>query len=112
MNFIQKIRAAWKVKSFVEDGLKEAKMPTSTGKPGYKTTEFWLHLASQAGVLWGAVQGFIPPKYAALVSIVGACVYNVGQIIIKAVREVQATKQQTTTVVTTEVPVTTVTTPQ
>lgn len=85
-------------------------MQTESGTPGYKTTEFWMHLASQAGILWGAVSGFVPPKWAAIISVVGISVYNVGRTIAKAVADIQAAKATSTTVTTTA-PVTTVTTP-
>lgn len=85
-------------------------MPTVTGKPGWKTTEFWMNLAGQAGVLWGAVQGFIPPKYAAVVAVAGTALYTIARTIAKAVTDIQAAKAASTTVMTTE-PVTTVTTP-
>lgn len=85
-------------------------MPTESGTPGYKTTEFWLHLASQAAILWGAVQGFVPPKYAALISVVGISIYNIGRVVAKAVADFQTAKKGLATVTTTA-PVTTVTTP-
>lgn len=109
MGIIDKIKLLFKVKSFVNTGIKEAKK-MDNGKPGYKTTEFWLQLAAQAGTLWGAVQGFIPPKYASIISIVGIAVYTIARTVAKAVSDVQATKAATTTMATTE-PVTTVTTP-
>lgn len=110
MIIIDKIKALFALNTFVNTTVKEAKLQTESGTPGWKTTEFYLHLATQIGTLWGAVQGFIPPKYAVLVSIIGASVYNIGRIVAKAVADVQATKATTTTVTTTE-PVTTVTTP-
>lgn len=110
MNIIDKIKLLLKLNSVINTEIKEAKMPTESGTPGWKTTEFYLHLATQIGTLWGAVQGFIPPKYAVLVSIVGASVYNIGRIVAKAVADIQTAKKESTTVTTTA-PVTTVTTP-
>lgn len=110
MTLFEKIKTAWAVKGFAEKEFKEATMPTATGKPGWKTTEFWMSMATQAGVLWGAVSGFIPPKYAAIISTAGVALYTVARTIQKAVSEIQATKASTATVTTTE-PVTTVTTP-
>ena len=110
MNILDKIRLAWKTKDFVEETIKEAKMQTESGTPGYKTTEFYLHIATQIGILWGAVQGFVPPKYAVIVSVVGASVYNIGRVIAKAIADIQASKATQTTVTTNE-PVTTITTP-
>lgn len=110
MNWFQKIKLLFTVKSFVEDEVKEAKMPTASGKPGYRTSEFWWGLATQAGVLWGAIQGFVPPKWAAIISTAGVALYTVARTVAKAVTDIQATKQATATVSTTQ-PVTTVTTP-
>lgn len=92
MNIFQKIKALFAVNSSVEEIIKEAKMDTATGKPGWKTTEFWMNVATQIGVLWGAVQGFVPPKVAAIVSIVGAAVYTVARTVAKAVSDVQTAK--------------------
>ena len=109
MNIFQKIKLAFQLKGIVEEEIKEAKMPTASGKPGWKSSEFWWGLATQAGVLWGAVQGFIPPKWAAIVSTVGVAIYTVARTVAKAVSDVQAAKAGSTTVATTA-PVTTVTT--
>lgn len=79
-------------------------------KSGWKTSEFWFSLAAQAGVLWGAVQGFVPPKVAAIVSVAGAALYTVARTILKAVSDVQAVKAASSTVTTTQ-PVTTITNP-
>ena len=86
-------------------------MPTATGKPGWKTTEFWLQAAGQLGILWASIQGFIPPKYAAIITVAGTAVYTIARTIAKAVSDVQAVKATQETVTTTAVPVTTVTTP-
>lgn len=85
-------------------------MPSASGSPGWKTTEFWLKAAQSAVVLWGTVRGFIPPKYAVIVEAVGLAVYTIARTVSKAVSDIQATKSSTATV-TTSSPVTTVTTP-
>lgn len=85
-------------------------MDSASGKPGWKTTEFWMNLAAQAGVLWAAVQGFVPPKIAAIVTVAGTAIYTIARTISKAVSDIQYAKQDQTTVTTTQ-PVTTVTTP-
>lgn len=110
MNIFQKIKSLWAFKGFVDTEIKEATMQTESGTPGYKTTEFYFHLATQLGTLWGAVQGFVPPKYAAIIAVIGASVYNVGRIVAKAIADIQTAKATSTTVSTTE-PVTTITTP-
>lgn len=85
-------------------------MDTASGKPGWKTTEFWMNMATQIGVLWGAVNHFVPPQYAAIISVSGIAVYTIARTIAKAVADVQAAKATSSTVTTTQ-PVTTVTTP-
>lgn len=110
MNVIQELLAGWKVKTFLQDEYKEATLPTTSGKPGWKTTEFWMNLAGQVGILWGAVNHFVPPQYAAIISIGGIAIYTVARTIAKAVSDIQVAKAVSTTVSTTA-PVTTVTTP-
>lgn len=111
MNIIQEIKAFFVAKRVFEEIKTEAtKMDTKSGKPGWKTTEWWLSLATQAGVLWGAIQGFIPPKYAAIIAVAGTAVYTVARTIAKAVSDIQAAKATQATVTTTQ-PVTTITTP-
>lgn len=85
-------------------------MPTASGKPGWKTTEFWLNLGVQAANLFGAIKGFLPPQTAAIIAAVGTAIYTIAATVRKAVADVQATKAASTTVSTTA-PVTTVTTP-
>lgn len=86
-------------------------MPTTAiGKPGWKTTEWWLNVAAQLGLLWGTVQHFIPPQYAAIISVAGVAIYTVARTIAKAVSDIQAAKAASMTVTTTA-PTTTVTTP-
>lgn len=45
--------------------------------PGWKTSEFWAHVAAQVSTFWLAIEGFIPPKYAVIVSVVGTSVYTI-----------------------------------
>lgn len=85
-------------------------MPTVSGKPGWQTTEFWMNLAGQLIVLWGAVKGFVPHQIAMIVTIAATAVYTIARTISKAVTDVQAAKSVSTTV-TTSAPVTTVTSP-
>ena len=91
MNIFQKVILLFKVKGIVETEIKEAQI-MNNGTPGWKTSEFWMQLASQAGVLWAAVQGFIPwAKYAAvIITVVGTAVYTVSRTIYKAISDVKA----------------------
>lgn len=89
MSIISKIKAFFTVKSSFEQIVREAKMESPVGKPAWKTTEFYFNLAGQIGVMWGAVSGFIPPQYAAIISTVGIAIYTIARTISKAVTDVQ-----------------------
>lgn len=81
-------------------------MPVGTTS-GWKTSEFWLNVAAQLATLWGAVQGFIPPKYAAIISTAGIAVYTIARTVLKAKTDIQAVSQTsapTTTVTATVTP--------
>ncbi len=89
MNIFQKLKALFALKSIVEKEITEAKMETSSGKPGWKTSEFWMNAAAQLGVLWGAVHGFIPQPWASIISIAGVAVYTIARTVTKAVSDIQ-----------------------
>lgn len=110
MTIFQKIKLLFAVKSGVEEIAKEIKMENASGKPGWKTTEFWGKIGLQVMTLWGAVKGFIPGNYAIIIGTSLEAVYTICRTVAKAVSDIQATKKATATVTTTE-PVTTVTTP-
>lgn len=81
-------------------------------KSGWKTSEFWGKVATQAATLWAAVGGFVPPKIAIIVVAVAEGVYTIARTVLKMNETIQAAKVNTpTTTVTTTAPTTTVTTP-
>lgn len=88
LNPIAVIRAYFTVKKTGEEIVQEANMQSI--KDGWKTSEFWAHVASQVAILWGAVNGFIPAKYAAIISVAGISVYNVGRVVVKAAADIKA----------------------
>ena len=92
MNIFQEIKALFALKSTAEEIYKEATMPVGT-TPGWKTSEFWLNVATQVATFWGAIQGFIPPKYAAIISTAGIAVYTIARTILKAKTDIQAVSQ-------------------
>ena len=92
MNLFQKIRALLATRSAMNQIVKEAKMETVSGRPGWKTTEFWMHVATQAGVLWGVVHGLVPAPWNAIVPIVGSSIYAICATVRKAVADIQAAK--------------------
>lgn len=97
MKIFQQIKALFAFKSFITTELREGKMVTESGKPGWRTTEFWMNLAGQVAVLWGAVHGFIPQPWASIISISGIAVYTIARTITKAIGDVQAAKAGTLT---------------
>ena len=83
----------------------------NTVTPGWRTSEFYLNLAAQIATLWGTVSGFIPPKYAAIISTAGIAVYTVARTILKAIADIQAARASTTTTTVTPAATTTTTQP-
>lgn len=79
-------------------------------KSGWKTSEFWGKVAAQAGVIWAAVGGFVPPKYAAIIVVSAEGIYTIARTALKIYQTIHGSDADTTTVTTTQ-PVTTVTTP-
>jgi len=53
-------------------------------KPGYKTTEFYITIATQLGSLIAGIQGGLPPKYAGIVAGIAAIGYQVSRGLAKA----------------------------
>lgn len=69
-------------------------------KTGYKTTEFWMTLAAQVGVIWTAVEGLVPGKWAAIISVSGAGLYAILRTVLKLVADLkEISKAQTTSAV-------------
>lgn len=48
-------------------------------KPGWKTTEFWLTVATEVGVVSSAASGVLSPKYATFAATVSAAAYAVAR---------------------------------
>ncbi len=92
MNIFEKIHALLTLKNVIQTELKGATMPTASGKPGYLTTEFYLNLITQIGVLWGAVHGFVPAPWNVIVPVVGTAVYTIARTVAKAVADVKTAK--------------------
>lgn len=67
-------------------------MPATSGKPGWKTSEFWMNVAGQITVLWGAIHGFIPQPAASIIAISGIAVYTIARTVAKAISDVQVAK--------------------
>lgn len=109
MNLLEKMNLLFRLNSFINAEIKEAQIMNGS-KPGWKTTEFWLNIASQIGLLWGTYSHFIPPQYAVPISIGGVAIYTVARTVAKAVSDIQAAKTSVTTVTTTA-PATTITAP-
>lgn len=83
MGILQKLKLLITLNAYFEKDVKEATTMDGT-KPGWKTTEFWLTVASQVATIWGSVQGFIPPKYAVIATSVGTAIYTILRTLAKA----------------------------
>ncbi len=108
MNIIDKFKLLIRLNTAIGSTTKEIK--TMDFKSGWKTSEFWGKVAVQATTLWAAVGGFVPPKYAVIVVAVAEGIYTIARTVLKMNETIQASKAMQTTV-TTNQPVTTVTTP-
>lgn len=83
MTLWQKIKAGLQVKRFVETEIKEAKR-MNTGKPGWKTTEFYLTLLTNLVAIVGALKGVIPDHVATIIVAVANGSYGVVRAITKS----------------------------
>lgn len=48
-------------------------------KPGWKTTEFWVTIATSVGAVAAAADGVLPEKYAALAVAVSGAAYAIAR---------------------------------
>lgn len=48
-------------------------------KPGWKTSEFWISIATDAGIGAAALAGELPPKYAAIATAVSTLGYAIAR---------------------------------
>lgn len=92
INPIQVIRAIFTTRNAVKEIAQEAKMDTASGKPGWKTTEFWMNVATQLGVVWGVIHGLVPAPWNAIIPIAGTAVYTICATVRKAIADIQTTK--------------------
>lgn len=53
-------------------------------KPGYKTTEFWMTVLTVLGTWGGAIQDYVPPKFAAITSAATISAYAIARGIRKS----------------------------
>jgi hypothetical protein len=51
----------------------------TTHKPGWKTTEFWLTVAAELALVLTAIQGSLPPKWAAISGTVAGGLYAISR---------------------------------
>lgn len=93
MNILQKIKVLFSMKSTAEEVYKEAQMPTVTGKPGWKTSTFWVKILTvDVPVLYMGLKGFLPPDVAVKIEVVAMGLYAVYRAISETVTKVQAVK--------------------
>jgi hypothetical protein len=48
-------------------------------KSGWRTTEFWITVATNVGIVAAAAAGVVPPRYAAIVSAVSVAAYSIAR---------------------------------
>lgn len=53
--------------------------PTKQVVPGWKTTEFWVSVATIVGALTATLAGNLPDKYAAIATAVSAAAYAISR---------------------------------
>lgn len=93
MNIIDKIKTAWAFKTIAEKEIREAQMPTTTGKPGWKTSTFWVKIFTvDAPVLYMGIKGFLPAKTAALIEVLAMGIYTIYRTIDGMTQQIQAVK--------------------
>lgn len=78
MNLLQKLKALIVVNRAV-GVIEEANV-----KSGWKTTEFWMTVATNLTAVVGALKGIVPEKVAAIAVAVATCVYTVARALTKA----------------------------
>ena len=52
-------------------------------KSGWKTSEFWISIATIAGALFAAGGAFIPPQTAAMIIVGITCLYTIARTVVK-----------------------------
>lgn len=83
MGLWEKIKTVFAVKKFVDTQVKEAKR-MDTGKPGWKTTEFYLTLLTNIVAIVGSLKGVIPQEAATIVVAVANGIYGIIRAVTKA----------------------------
>lgn len=84
MSLWDKVKSFFAVKKFVETEIKGAKNMDATGKPGWKTTEFWLTMLTNLIAIIGSLKGVIPTETATIILAVANGVYGVIRAITKS----------------------------
>ena len=79
MNLFDEIKALFAIKRAVDNVREEQKV-----KPGWKTTEFWMTIATNVVTVAGALKGLIPDDKAALIVAIANAVYGVARALTKA----------------------------
>lgn len=82
MSLWEKLKTLLKLNTFVNTTIKEAKK-MNEGKPGYRTTEFWLNILTNIVTIVGTLKGVIPEQTAAIIIATANGVYGVIRTIVK-----------------------------
>lgn len=104
MNLIDKIKILITANKAFENIRKEYQMDTATNKPGWKSSEFWMNVASIGMTLVGSLPGVLPQSKEALIVMASlTAVYTICRTISKtpvAAKQDVATTTTSTTVAT------------
>lgn len=93
MKILDEVKALWTFKSLGESAYKEAQMPTEIGKPGWKTSTFWIKIVTvDLPVLYMGIKGFLPPETAAKIEVVAMGLYAVYRTVSETVTKVQTVR--------------------
>lgn len=84
MNPFKLLQAYWKISSLESEAV-EVKTVNNQAKPGWKTSEFWLHVLAQAPAIAGIFLGATNPVVLGLaaISTLGAAVYTASRTSVK-----------------------------
>lgn len=105
MNIFQEAYLALRFKAWLSAEIKEGKKMNGA-TPGWKTSEFWMTLATTLGSLYGSVSGMVPAPWNVIVPVAGVALYTVARTIVKAIADISAAKTQVAAVTNTTPPTT------
>lgn len=83
MNLLTKIKTLWALKK-AANNIGEAYKMNNGIKPGYRTTEFWMTVATNLIAIIGTLKGVIPEDKAAIALAIANGVYAIARSLVKS----------------------------